>query len=336
MKILFVNLNFLGDTILSTPVIAGIKQLYPNSTLSVMTTLVSSDLLKNDPFVDEVIIYDKRNIDKGFKGLFKKVEELKKKEFDMVYSVHRSHRTSVLLFLSKIPHRIGFKDAKLNFLYTEKRDKAFDNHAAIRNLSLLFDDFPKHNISQDNYISDLRLFEPAYKNLSQLAKNIPEDYIVMAPGSAWKTKQWNWQGYCVVAQYFIKQGIDIILIGSSDDVKVCNNIKEKAEEVIDFSGKIPVSDTMHIVNNTKLLVCNDSMSLHMASAFKTPAVAVFCATSPEFGFGPWHNPKAQVVEDETLDCKPCRRHGSKKCPNNTEACMKISPEIIIQACNRLI
>ena len=330
MKILLVQLSFLGDTILSTPVIAGLKQIFPESKISVLTTPISSALVANDPFVEEIIIYDKRKKDNGILNLFKKAHQIKAKNFDKVYSLHRSHRTSTLLFLSRIRERIGFKDAKLSFLYTEQRDKKFDDHAAIRNLSLLFDD-----AQVDSFDKNLRLFEPEFQNLSSDVKKISKGYVVMAPGSAWKTKQWHWRGYLKVAEYYIKQGTNIILIGGKEDMDICNKIKDKAD-VIDFSGRIPLSDTLYIMKYAKLLVCNDSMSLHMASAFKIPTVAIFCATSPKFGFGPWQNVNSRVVEDKTLECKPCRRHGSNKCPNNTEVCMNVSAEKVIQACEELI
>jgi lipopolysaccharide heptosyltransferase II len=330
MKILLVQLSFLGDTILSTPVIAGLKQIYPESSISILTTPLSSDLVKNDPHIEEVITYDKKNNDKGLKNLFKKASQIKAKKFDIVYSIHRSHRTSTLLFLSGIPKRIGFKDAKMSFLYTEQREKKFNDHAAIRNLSLLFKD-----LNEESFDKDLRLFAPDNSNISNKIKNLPENYVVIAPGSAWKTKQWHWQGFMKTAEYCIKKGLHVILIGGKDDVSICRKIKTKVD-VIDLSGKIQIPDTLYVMKNAKLLVCNDSMSLHMASAFKTPTVTVFCATSPKFGFGPWQNLNARIVEDETLECKPCRPHGSNKCPNNTEKCMNVSAKKVIEACKELL
>lgn len=330
MKILLVQLSFLGDTILSTPVIAGLKQIFPKSTISILTTPISSYLVKNDPLIDEVITYDKRGKDKGLLKLIQKSHHIRTKKFDMVYSLHRSHRTATLLYLSGIPIRIGFKDGKMSFLYTDKREKRVKAHAAERNLSLLFND-----LTEDDFNKDLRLFEPEAEAISDKIKNLPENFIVMAPGSAWKTKQWHWQGYLEVADYYINQGKKIILVGGKEDTVICEKIK-KGLNIIDFSGKITLLDTMYIMKNADLLVCNDSMSLHMASAFKIPTVTVFCATSPEFGFGPWQNKNAKVVEDNSLKCKPCRRHGGNKCPNGTEACMKIPGEKVISACEELL
>jgi heptosyltransferase-2 len=339
MKILLVQLSFLGDTILSTPVIAGLKQVYPNAKISILTTKLSAGLLENDPLVQEVISYDKKNSEKGIFKLIKKAWQIKDQKFDKVYSLHRSYRTSVLLFFARIQKRIGFKDANLSFLYTDQREKKMDDHAAMRNLSLLFNDFKQCKIKKDEFKADLRLFTPPYESITQKIKDIPKVYIVMAPGSAWKTKQWHWQGYLKVARHFIKQDMKIILVGGSDDAVTCRQICEKTgnnANIKNYAGQISISDTMYIMKKAKLLICNDSMSLHMASAFKTPCVAVFCATSPEFGFGPWLNPESIVVEDKTLNCKPCRRHGSNNCPNNTEMCMHYSSKEVIKASEELL
>ena len=333
MYILLVQLSFLGDTILSTPVLSGLKKIYPKANLTVMTTPLATALLENDPLVDDVISFDKRGNEKSLSGVFKKAKKLKTKKFDRVYSLHRSYRTSILLFLAGIPIRIGFQDAKLNFLYTRQRRKKLKGHAVIRNLSLLFDELPETDFNKN-----LRLFEPVYEDLSVTAKKefpIAGDIIVMAPGSAWKTKQWHWEGYSAVARHFAQSGKKIILIGGPADKEVCEKINDQ-NNIIDYSGRLSLSDTLYLMKRSRLVICNDSMALHMASAFKVPTVAVFCATSPAFGFGPWQNPKAKVVQDDTLKCKPCRRHGSNLCPNGTDACMKVSAEKVIAACTELL
>lgn len=333
MNILLVQLSFLGDTILSTPVIHGIKQIHPRARLSVMTTPLAAGLFENDPLVDEILVFDKRGTEKNVTGLLKKATSLKKRSFDKVYSLHRSHRTAMLLYSARIPERIGFWDAKMNFLYSDKRKKDLNGHAALRNLSLLYKDIDRKKLNPD-----LRLHRPARENLSfETAQTLPEQagFIAMAPGSAWKTKQWAWKEYRKTCEHFMDQGLKVVLVGGKADMEICSRISSELD-LIDCSGKIALSETMYIIASSTLVICNDSMSLHMASAFKKPTVAVFCATSPAFGFGPWQNPQAVVVQDETLSCKPCRRHGSNRCPNGTEACMNLPAETVIKAAEGLL
>src|SRR5437762_694180 len=61
-----------------------------------------------------------------------------------------------------------------------------------------------------------------------------------------------------------------------------------------------------------------------------PLVGVFCATTPALGYGPW-GPRAAVVEAD-LACRPCARHGGRRCPRGTEDCMRlVAPATVLAA-----
>lgn len=321
LKILIVQTSFLGDTILSTAVIAALKKIYPESELWMMTTPLSTSLVKKDPLLAGVIGYDKRKTDKGFKGLFAMAKKLKSMGFSKVYSLHRSYRTSFLLFLSRIPLRIGFKEAKLRFLYHETWPRNPAEHDVLRNLSIL-----KGHGDPQSFDTDMRLFAPDIHELGEPARTAVEgkdkSYAVLVPGSAWATKMWHHEGFRQTAQYLMDKGFDVLLLGAPEDMETNRKVAEGLP-VTDLAGRTSIADALYIVKHAKLVICNDSMSLHMASAFKIPTVVIFCATSPSFGFGPWKN--NAVVVEKTLHCKPCSRHGQRKCPNNTYACMREIP-----------
>ena len=69
MKILIIHTAFIGDIILSTPLIKKIKITYPDSEISYLTTPAGGAVLKNNPLLKEIIIFDKKGIHKGIKGL---------------------------------------------------------------------------------------------------------------------------------------------------------------------------------------------------------------------------------------------------------------------------
>ncbi|MFH1156481.1 MAG: glycosyltransferase family 9 protein [Pseudomonadota bacterium] len=330
MKILIVQTSFLGDTILSTPVIKAVKGLFPDASLTVMTTPLAAGLLASDPLIDAIIPFDKRRAEKGVTGLLIKAREIRRMGFDRVYSLHRSPRTSLLLFLARIPVRIGFSDARLSFLYTGTAVRSRGVHAVTSNLSLVTKDMKPGTIDDD-----MRLFPPPAARVNpEVLRKLPAagTYAVLAPGSAWKTKQWHPEGYAAVAGALGREGVPVVLIGAGDETRVCRQIRDQVPEVVDLSGRVSLTDTLYVMANCCLALCNDSMALHMASALKRPTVAVFCATSPAFGFGPWKNSKAVVAEAQGLDCKPCRRHGSQACPSGTELCMHLSHDIVFNAC----
>lgn len=321
MKILLVQTSYLGDTILSTPLIAALNSLYANAEVWMMTTPASAALVNRDPLLAGVIPFDKRGKDSGFAGLLKSAARLRKMKFDRAYSLHRSWRTTFLLYLSRIPFRTGFRNARFSFLYHRVLKRNPNDHDVIRNLSLLSGETPVEELD-----SSLRLFTPDISELSnEIRRSIPRKnpYVVIVPGSAWATKMWDSRGYHQVASFLRHHGIQVVLLGSENEKPISATVAGNLD-VVDLTGRTSIDETMYIIKQSNLLICNDSMSLHIASALKVPNVAIFCATSPEFGFSPWQN-RAIVVQREDLECKPCRRHGSPRCPNNTEACMKGLP-----------
>ena len=334
MNILIVQCSFLGDMILSTPVIRAICEQHPNALLTLMTTPLAAPLMKSDPDLSEVMVFDKRGREKGISGILKKAAQLKQKKFDQVYSLHRSYRTALVLFLAGIPARIGFLEASLSFLYS-RRIKRLDkgHHAVLRNLSLI-KDFSANQAAAP----EMKLFTPDSAGMSpavlaETAKSQP--YAVLAPGSAWETKKWNWQGFARLSVLLDEMDIRVFLIGGPDETGTCGKIADKGSAG-DFSGKLSLAETLFLMNQACLVVTNDSMAMHMASATKRPTVAVFCSTIPSFGFGPWQNPLSIIVEPQGLDCRPCGDHGHRICPNGTNACMQMDPETIMAACKQLL
>ncbi|MFY7989164.1 MAG: glycosyltransferase family 9 protein, partial [Fluviicola sp.] len=81
-----------------------------------------------------------------------------------------------------------------------------------------------------------------------------------------------------------------------------------------------------IANATRCFV-NDSGPLHIASAMNTPTTAFFCATIPDFGFGPLADDSEIKEVQENLDCRPCGLHGGKSCPKGHFKCGNIDVRI---------
>ena len=304
MNILIYQTAFLGDIVLSTPVISALRRLYPSSQISVVTTPLGASLLKKDPRLARIIVDDKKGKHKGFWGMKMLSNDLATYKFDRVYSLHKSWRTSLLLWLSKIPYRVGFSTAKLSFLYHQKMKRQMNLHDVERNLQLIE--------GSDSTLDCLSLYSDSS---TEISKN---PYIVIAPGSMWKTKRWSEVEFQQLVKK-ISTDIHVVLVGSKEEWQLSEQIKADSSNVENLCGTLPLEKMIPIVQNSAGVVCNDSMFLHVASAFKKPVVALFCATSPSFGFGPWNTPH-RILESESLSCRPCRRHGSQNCPTGTERC----------------
>jgi heptosyltransferase-2 len=79
---------------------------------------------------------------------------------------------------------------------------------------------------------------------------------------------------------------------------------------------------MALIDHARVVISNDSAPMHLAVARGVPVVAIFCATTPSLGYGPYTE-HAVVVEKKDLFCRPCSRHGGLLCPRGTDECMRL-------------
>jgi heptosyltransferase-2 len=331
-KIVIWQTAFLGDLILTTPLVESVKKLYPESYLSIITKPFGKEVFKNNPFLDELIIFNKKNMSN-----WQLIKKLKRKKYDIAISPHRSHRASYSLFLARIPKRIGFDKAGFSFLYTDTVPHRFDGtHEIVRNLNLL-KVLPEYDESKIQRNPNLYLDDEEdvfYKNFHLKNKN----YITVAPGSKWATKRWTVEGFAELINELINRKEVVVLIGSEEDREYADEILKKVEkksEVVNIIGKTNLRQSFSIIKHSKILISNDSAPVHMAVAFNTPVVEIMGPTVKEFGFYPFRN--GIVVETQGLSCRPCGLHGHQECPIKTHECMaKISAKEVLKAMDDLL
>ncbi|HMO02790.1 MAG TPA: lipopolysaccharide heptosyltransferase II [Oligoflexia bacterium] len=336
-RILLLQTSWLGDVVLSTPVISALKKIYPHSFLATLTTPLAKPLVQYNPNVDLALTYDKNGEECSFISLVKKSRELRKLNFNIAFALQRSARSALLVYLSGIKLRVGFADSSLGWLYNRQAKRPVDKHDVLRNLAII------EPISQDEQNAELCLEFPKNFSLSpELLKLLESEQInlkekkhyTLAPTSAWKTKQWSTDEYRRLAKQLTSRGSKIIVIGALSEYDICQKVTQDLP-TLNLAGKTTLLESAYLIKHSKALVSNDSLATHIASAFKTPNVVIFCATSPAFGFGPWRN-HAIIVEKEGLSCKPCSRHGGKYCPTGTESCMKeVYAEQVLAALDQL-
>lgn len=114
-----------------------------------------------------------------------------------------------------------------------------------------------------------------------------------------------------------KKSVKILLLGTVEEEEIageiCGHMKEKC---VNLSGKTNLRQLGALLGICKLLITNDSGAMHIASAVKTPVVAIFGSTDPE-RTGPWG--KDHTVLYKKLDCSPCF---ARKCPHGDYRCFK--------------
>ena len=352
-RVLIVPKGYFGDIILTSPVFEALKRSSPEIHITALVPQQFVEFVKRDPYVDDTLVFDRRREFSGWNGLNRFAAELQAKNFDIAYSFHRSPRTSLLLWRAGIPSRVGYADSLLAFLYTRRVRKTARFHEVVRDLELVQQDLSPElqeevaTLTRSGPVPVSNLFSLRVPDISldEVSATISgyiavqQPFVVLSPGSAWETKRWSSRGFREVATALVGKGYRVAVVGAPDDSgvcgEVCRDLALSEGAVLNLCGGTNMLELIYLIRHAKAVICNDSLALHLASATHVPTVAVFCATSPLFGFGPWKN-RAIVVEKSDLFCKPCRRHGSRRCPTGTRACMEgVSSNEVLRAFDAL-
>lgn len=336
MKILLVQTGFIGDVVLSTPVISALRNLYPLAEICVMTTPLSEELVRFHPAKVSTIAFAKRGVDSGFGGLLRLAKRLRAEQFDLAFSLHKSWRTALLLWLSGVKTRYGFAEASATFLYSKTVPRKDCQHEVERNLAIL-----RAVGKEPQQVSgpmSLGISPAAVTEADALLADVAQYKLIgIAPGSVWATKRWTPEGFAAAADGLAAQGYYPVLLGGPADAEAASQVQALMKSAaLNLVGKCSLITSAEIIRRLSLLISNDSAPLHLASAMQTPVVAAFCATVPEFGFGPWQV-ASRVVGVDGLSCRPCGRHGGNSCPTGTHACQKqLLPQQVLQASQELL
>ena len=323
---LVIQTSFLGDTVLTTPLLA---QLANRGPVDVVTTPASAALLANHPAVRSVIVYDKRGADRGVRGVLRLARRLRRTGYDLALLAQGSWRSAMLALLARIPERVGFASSAGRLLYSKRVPYRDDLHHAARLLMLA-----RPN-GREPSAEELRpSLAPGDKESEAvdalLARNgvaAGERLVAVAPGSVWGPKRWPY--FPELAQLLAPHA-RVVVIGSREDAPLADAISAAEPTAVNAAGELTLLAAAQLIGRCGVVVTNDSAPLHLASAMGTPTVAIFGPTVPDFGFGPL-SPRASVVGVDTLPCRPCDRHGPQRCPLGHHRCMRdISPALVAE------
>ena len=329
---LIIQTSFLGDVVLTTPLIAHLAR---TGNVDVVTTPAAAPLLAGNPSVRRVIPYDKRGAESGAAGVLRVAARVRAESRGATaYLAQGSWRSAALAIAAGYRERVGFDTSAATWLYTRRITHRTEQHHAERLLRLA--------VGNDAAIEEARLAPsvfPAEEDRAAvtalLSANGAESQrlIALAPGSVWATKRWP--GFPALAAALVTHG-RMVVIGGTADRELAAAIRSTVPDAIDATGQLSLLASAELLRHAALLVTNDSLPQHLASAMRTPTVTIYGPTIPAFGFGPLA-PRSTTVGHEFLDCRPCHPHGPVECPLGHHRCMRdlASADVLSRALSAL-
>jgi len=338
-RYLVIQTAFIGDAVLTLPLIQVLKKVDVGASVDVLVIPRTSELFSSHPAVERVIVFDKRGRDSGLRGMRQVARAIAERRYDVALIPHRSMRSALLPWLGKIPTRIGFDRSAGWFLMTQTVRYEPSLHEVERNLSLLqplgIQWAERELPSLFPTAADVQRVDQLLEN-SSLTKSTP--LIGIAPGSVWKTKRWLKERYTDLVRDLVRNGFSVILVGGKEDELLCQEIMTRvdSQRAMSTAGQLSLLQSAELIRRCRVFISNDSAPMHLAVAMRTPVLAIFGATVPEFGFAPYGN-HSVILETKGLPCRPCSVHGGQRCPIRTFDCMmNISTEAVFEKVREMV
>jgi len=328
-KILFFTLSNFGDVILTLPVLDVLRVNYPDSKITVMVGPRAAEVFGNNPYIHNLIIYDK------YAPLRKKMQlffQLKKGRYDLVIDLRNTlfgallpvrFRTSP--FLRIPPHIRHMRQKNLYRLMAALRHR----EPSMPTKERLFYISPE----DENYIDSL--FQE-----HGIAKS--DKIIIISPAAGGKTRRWQKEKFVGLC-FSLVNNYSVILIGRENDKPLTQYIKSECKDLLetktsnktgkifDFAGITNLAQLGALFKKSYLVVVCDTGILHLASYLDIPIVGLF-GPSDERRYGPWST-KFKVIFSP-IPCRPCRK---PDCKFNTVECMqKISVNEVLDSIDALL
>jgi len=333
-KILVIQTSFLGDSILSLPFLQLLKKENPDAAIHVVSTPQSAEIFEASPVVDKVIPLDKKKTHKSITATIRFAKELAGEKYTKLYSLHRSFRTSVIVYFSKVKESYGYDTASASFVYKHKVRYRKSYHEVRRLMEFLQNEVAENGWRITPEINSRQKLAPE-KDTYIRSLFTDKKIIAIAPGSVWETKMYPAEHYEEIIRYFSDRDYSIILLGGKDERELCDHLA-KETDALNLCGVFSLLDVHCILQECVLLICNDSALAHLGVSANIPVEMIYCSTIPEFGFYPYHD-KGDYSGYRELQCKPCGIHGRHACPEKHFNCgYLLHPEIVVKKAETLL
>lgn len=307
-KFLIIRFSSIGDIVLTSPVVRCLKEQFKGELeIHFLTKPNFKELVEANPFIDHVHFLRESTKET--------IDNLKQENFDFIIDLHHNLRT---LRVKKALNVKSYSFTKLNVekwvLVNFKKNKLPEKHIVDRYLETVKD----FDIENDGKGLDFH-FHPEYKE-SEKIKELPENFIAFVIGAKFNTKRLPENKI-----HEICSSLDspVVLLGGPEEKEEGNRIAQQFKHVESLCGEISLTDSAKVLQQSKVVICNDTGLMHIASAFDCKIVSIWGNTVPDFGMYPYSKDQNYSIHQvPNLNCRPCSKIGFKDCPKKHFNCMQ--------------
>ena len=334
-RILIIAPNWIGDAVMSQPLLATIKASHPHAVIDVLATPWVAPVYRACSEVAELIEADLRHgqLQWGLRRAL--AAQIKQRGYASCYVLPNSFKSALIPWLANIPVRIGYQGELRRFLLTETKA----NSPKTQRIPMV-EHYANLCAPTRNSDATIRLphlsptasaMETARTRLE--AAGIQTDaLVVLCPGAEYgPSKRWPATYFAALTQSILKAKptTSVVLLGSPSDRAIGDAIVSASasdSRIFNWCGATSLDEAIAIIRMCSNVVSNDSGLMHISAALQVPQVAIFGSSDPSHT--PPNSTKAIIISLH-LPCSPCHQ---RECPLGHLNCLnQISPERVFAA-----
>lgn len=304
-----------GDVVLITPLVRALRKQYPNGTIGVLVRPYTADVLRNNPYIDHILLDDPLGEDAGTAGFARQVRRIRRHRFDTALMPLPSSRHAWLCFLAGIPARLATSRKlynRLTFTRCIRRNTASNlRHEADYCLDLA----RRIGVPDDGLHTEMFLREEEIAAAKQLLGQ--GVFVGIHASSGGSAPNWAANRYAELGKEILQVSPDIrlVLTGGPGDATLADAFASlPSARVVNLMGTLSMRQTAAAISRLCVFVSASTGPMHIAAALRVPTVSLFCplpACSPTL-WGPLGNEAAIVL--------PREGYCQQSCPGDPHIC----------------
>ena len=316
MRTLVVAPSWIGDAVLSHPLLVRLKERDPQGTIDVLAPPWVLPVYRRMPQVGEAIAQPFGHGDLRIGERRRFARELAR--YDRAIVLPNTFKSALIPWFARIPKRIGYigelRYGLLNAarpLDTVGLPLIAERYAALAQ--------PRHEPFQRPLPQPRLQVADASRRatLARFGLVMDRPPVAFAPGAEYgPAKRWPARHFAELARILAARGAQVWLMGSKNDAPITAQIQElSGQACIDFAGRTTLDEAIDLMACATRVVTNDSGLMHVAAALDRPTAAIFGSSSPDFT--PPLSSQARVITLK-LSCSPCFK---RVCPLGHTNCL---------------